>query len=373
MLKGVMATFLLAAVGLCMQPTAAQRPIRTDKWNLLTYYDATGAPHRIKTVADWEIRRAQILHNMQLVMGPLPKPSRLPLDVKVEETVEAPTYKREKISYQGADGDRVPAYLFLPKLPSGAKVPGILCLHETTAVGMASPAGLGGRPNRHYALELAERGFVTIAPDYPNFGDYHFDPYAHGYASATMKGISNHMRAVDLLQSLPEVNGDEIGVIGHSLGGHNSMFVAVFDPRIKAIVSSCGFTSFEKYKGGDLTGWSHKGYMPRITAVYHRNPAEMPFDFTEVLAALAPRPVFINAPTGDDNFDVSGVNDCVRAALPVYQTIFDAGRNVSVTHPNCAHDFPPEVREAAYKFLSDALQPPRSRPHIIGTLYHRTH
>ncbi|MGD1101436.1 MAG: alpha/beta fold hydrolase [Terriglobia bacterium] len=357
MFNRLLGSFLfVAALGLCIQQPSGQQPIHTDKQNLLIYYDGAGASHRVKTVADWEIRRAQILHNMQLVMGPLPAPSSAPLDVQIESTVELATARRQKITYLGADGDPVPAYLFIPKLRKGVKAPGILCLHETTAVGMGSPAGLGGRPNRHYALELAERGFVTIAPDYPNFGDYHFDPYAHGYASATMKGISNHRRAVDLLQSLPEVNPDQIGVIGHSLGGHNSIFVAVFDDRIKAIVSSCGFTSFEKYYGGNLAGWSHKGYMPRIAEVYHKNPAEMPFDFTEVLAALAPRPVFINAPVGDDNFEVSGVRGCVAAALPVYRNIYKAAHNLQVVYPPGGHDFPPQAREAAYKFLARALK-----------------
>ena len=144
-------------------------------------------------------------------------------------------------------------------------------------------------------------------------------------------------------------------MIGHSLGGHNSLFVAVFDDRIKAIVTSCGFTSFEKYKGGNLAGWSHRGYMPRIAEVYHNNPAEMPFDFTEVLASLAPRPVFINAPVGDDNFNVSGVKDCVAAALPVYRSIFKAAGNLQVIYPPGGHDFPPQAREAAYKFLARAL------------------
>jgi dienelactone hydrolase len=360
MFKRLIGTLLFAvALGLCIQQPTSELPIRTDKQNLLTYYDAAGASHRVKSVADWEIRRAQILHNMQLVMGPLPAPSSAPLDVQIESTVELSTARREKITYLGADGDRVPAYLFIPKLAKGVKVPAVLCLHETTKVGMDSPAGLGGRPNRYYALELAERGFVTLAPDYPNFAEYHFDSYAHGYVSATMKGISNHRRAVDLLQSLPEVNPDEIGVIGHSLGGHNSIFVAVFDERIKAIVSSCGFTSFEKYMGGNLAGWSHKGYMPRITEIYHHNPAEMPFDFTEVLAALAPRPVFINAPVGDDNFDVSGVKDCVAAALPVYRKIYKAGRNLHVVYPQGGHDFPTPIREAAYKFLAQTLKSPR--------------
>jgi len=357
MFKKLPGSFLfVTALGLCIQQPSGLQPFHTDQQNLLVYYDTAGALHRVKTVADWEIRRAQILHNMQVVMGPLSAPSNAPLDIQIESIAEMPTVRREKITFQGVDGDRVPAYLFIPKLANGVKVPGILCLHETTPVGMGSPAGLGGRPNRHYALELAERGFVTLAPDYPNFGDYHFDPYAHGYASATMKGISNHMRAVDLLQSLPEVNPDQIGVIGHSLGGHNSMFVAVFDERIKAIVTSCGFTSFAKYKGGNLAGWSHKGYMPRIAEVYHANPAEMPFDFTEVLAALAPRLVFINAPTGDDNFDVSGVKDCVAAALPVYRNIFKAARHLQVVYPPGGHDFPPQVREAAYKFLERALR-----------------
>ncbi len=193
-------------------------------------------------------------------------------------------------------------------------------------------------------------------PDYPNFGDYKFDPYSHGYASATMKAIVNHRRAIDLLQAMPEVDPERIAVIGHSLGGHNSLFLAAFDPRIKAVVTSCGFTSFFKYMGGDLTGWSHKGYMPRIAQVYGRNPARMPFDFTELLAYLAPRPVFINAPLGDDNFDVSGVSDCVNAALPIYRRLYKAEQNLQVVHPEGGHDFPPQVRQAAYRFLDQALK-----------------
>ena len=50
------------------------------------------------------------------------------------------------------------------------------------------------------------------------------------------------------------ISGKRIGVIGHSLGGHNSLFVAAFDPRLRAVVSSCGFNAFPKYKNGDLTG-----------------------------------------------------------------------------------------------------------------------
>src|SRR5207302_1805101 len=100
------------------------------------------------------------------------------------------------------------------------------------------------------------------------------------------------------------------------LGGHNTLFVAAFDPRFKVIVTSCGFNAFFKYRKGNLADWSHKGYMPRIASVYNRDAARMPFDFTEILGSLAPRPVFINAPLKDHDFEVEGVRDCVASALP---------------------------------------------------------
>jgi len=110
-----------------------------------------------------------------------------------------------------------------------------------------------------------------------------------------MKGIVNHRRAVGVLRSLPYVDPNRIGVIGHSLGGHNALFLAVFDPRVRVIVSSCGFNVLAKHHGGDITAWSRRYYMPWIENRYVNDPAKVPFDFTEVLGALSPRPIFINA------------------------------------------------------------------------------
>ncbi len=329
-------------------------PFYAGKKDLMVYLDGQGKAHEVKSVEDWKKRRAHILANMQEVMGKKPdEGKRVPLDVQEVEEVEFPTFTRKKITFAVEQDDRVPAYLFIPKGLKG-KVPAMLCLHQTTKIGKGEPAGVGGLPNLHYAEELAGRGYVTLAPDYPNFGDYQIDVYARGYVSATMKGIWNHMRAVDLLQSLPEVDGARIGCIGHSLGGHNSLYVATFDERIQVVVTSCGFNSFSKYYGGDLTGWSHKGYMPRIAEVYGKDPAKMPFDFTEILGAMAPRSVFINAPLKDGNF-LSGVDDCVEAARPVYALLKALDRLV-IVQPDCEHDFPPEVREEAYRFVDGILK-----------------
>jgi dienelactone hydrolase len=319
-------------------------------------------PLPIRSKEEWTARRLDILRNLQSVMGNLPEKESAQLDLRILEEESVGGIKRQKITFVSevlaGEPDRVSAYLLLPdgSKRTKKKTAAVLCLHQTTRIGKGEPAGLGGKPDLHYALELAQRGYVTLAPDYPNFGDYKFDPYANGYASATMKGIVNHRRAVDLLQSLPEVDPDRIGVIGHSLGGHNALFIAAFDDRVKAIVTSCGFTSFAKYMKGDLTGWSHKGYMPRIAELYAKDPKQMPFDFSDILVSLAPRAVFINAPLRDDNFEVSGVRDCVKAALPVYDKIFRAKKRLVAVYPSSAHEFPLAVRHAAYRFLDGRLK-----------------
>lgn len=335
---------------------AEAAPFYADKTKLLIYLDAEGKERPIRTAEEWATRRAHILANMQVVMGPMPDASRkVPLDVKVEDETKTEKFIRRKLTFAVEKDDRVPAYLFIPTGLKG-KAPAVLCLHPTSVpLGKGVAAGLGEKYDRAYAVHLAERGYVTIAPDYVNMGEYKFDAYKHGYTSATMKGIWNHMRAVDLLQALPEVDGERIGVIGHSLGGHNSMFVAAFDPRIKCVVSNCGFCSFPTYMKGNLKGWSHDGYMPKIRTDYDLKPAKMPFDFTEVVAALAPRPFLASAPVKDHNFDAGGVKDCIAAAAPVYE-LLGARDKLAANYPDCDHNFPDDVRKVAYDWLDRWLK-----------------
>lgn len=340
-------------------------PFYVDKADLSYYLDGrTKTP--IRSPEDWDKRREHILANMQLVMGPMPsqmtppltKPplTKPPLDVRVEEDVDVGASVRRKLTFAAGPGaNRVSAYLFLPKGLT-APTPGVLCLHPSSQeLGKALPSGLADPKERPYAVELADRGYVTLAPDYIHSGGYHFDPYENGFESATMLGVWNHRVALDLLQSLPEVDGTRLAAIGQSLGGHNSLFLAAFDPRVKAVVSSCGFCSFPTYMKGDLDGWSRIGYMPRIRTVYELKPEKMPFDFPEVLAAIAPRAVHVVAPIHDSNFNVDGVKDCVKAARPIF-ALFGAADRISTDYPDAGHDFPDESRRRAYAFLDRWLK-----------------
>jgi len=123
-----------------------------------------------------------------------------------------------------------------------------------------------------------------------------------------------------------ETGQEQVFWIGHSLGGHNAMFVAVFDPRLKVIVSSCGWTPFHDYYGGKIAGRTSDRYMPRLKTEYGLDPDRVPFDFYEVVAALAPRPFFSSSPLRDSNFDVEGVKKAVAEARKVLQMKLETGR-----------------------------------------------
>lgn len=167
--------------------------------------DRSRSPYRIiRNRRDWQKARAQILAGMQLAMGAIPKHKRLPLEITNLTVTETPSFTRTKIQYLAEPGDHVDAYLLIPK-ELKQPAPAMLCLHQTIKIGKDEPAGLGGNPNLQYAKELAARGYVCIVPDYPYLGENTFDPYQHGYVSCTMKGIVNHRRAIDVLQSLPQV------------------------------------------------------------------------------------------------------------------------------------------------------------------------
>jgi hypothetical protein len=340
-----------------------------------------------KSPAEYASRRDAIQYAMQTVMGDAPDPSRrVPLDIQIQSREETPDYTRIKLTYAAEPGDRVPALLLVPKKVTldatglggtvanrdksntnnrgfGGRLSAMLCLHPTNPDGKAQTAGFVGTESRHYGHQLAQRGFVCLIPDYPSFGDYKsydFKQKAPGsdqplYTSGSMKAIWNNIRAVDLLESLGYVDVDNIGVIGHSLGGHNALFTAVFEPRLKAVVTSCGFTAFHDYMKGDLKGWTSDRYMPKIRDVYENNPDKMPFDFPEVLAAIAPRAIYVNAPLNDSNFDVGGVKKCISAAQPVFD-LLEAKNQLVVEYPDAAHDFPDDVRERVYTWLEKQLK-----------------
>ncbi len=333
-------------------------PERLPATNLMVYRTKDERLGTVKTSSQWLQRRRELLQGMEAIMGPLPGPERrCPLDVQVSAETDAGSYVVRALTYASEPGSRVPADLLIPKTVFGSRrsFPAVLALHPTDMQFGRRVLLEQLRENyRAYGRDLAERGFVVLAPAYPLMADYQPDLKSLGYQSGTMKAVWDNQRAIDLLETLPFVDKKRIGAIGHSLGGHNAIFTAVFDSRIKAVVSSCGFDSFVDYMDGRITGWTSERYMPRL-ATYAARLDQIPFDFPELLGALAPRHVFVSAPLGDTNFRWRSVDRIAAAAMPVFR-LYRVPQNLVIQHPDCGHDLPPEIREQAYQFLRDTLR-----------------
>jgi dienelactone hydrolase len=364
------AALMLATVSPFSACTAAPverpaAPVRLSRDSLREYRGPSGELLPVETSADWLKRRAEIRRGVEAVMGALPGPEkRCPPDMKVLEEVDCGSYVRRFITYSSEPGSRVPAYLCIPKRlieAGGARAPAVLCLHGTdNTVGHGVVVGLGGKLNRQYASELAERGYVTLAPNYPLLAKYQPDLQALGWKSGTLKAVWDNLRGLDLLESLPFVKPGAFGTIGHSLGGHNSVFTAFFDDRIRVVVSSCGLDSFLDYYGGaeknwaPEKGWCQTRYMPAL-ADYRGRLQDIPFDFHELLGGLAPRHVLIIAPLRDGNFRHESVDRVSAAALEIYR-LYGQPSRLRVEHPDCDHDFPEGMRRAAYELFDAVLR-----------------
>ena len=159
---------------------------------------------------------------------------------------------------------------------------------------------------------------------------------------------------------MPYVAPGKFAAIGHSLGGHNSVYTAVRDERILGVVSSCGLDLYvDYYRGNERMwqpgqGWTQLRYMPRL-ADYRGRLEEIPFDFAELIGALAPRQIMIVAPLRDSNFRSDSVDRIAAAAAPIFK-LYDHPEHLRIEHPDCEHDFPPAQREAAYQFLDRVLR-----------------
>ncbi len=303
---------------------------------------------------------------MQEVMGALPPhPSWTPA-ITYTDTLRTPHYTRFTIHLNVEENETVPALLYIPTARSATgKYPAALVLHSTGEKGKHLADSLSAVPNRAIATELVHEGYIVLAPDYPGFGELsRHDFSADRYASGTMQGIFNHMRCIDYLQSRPDVHKEKIGAIGHSLGGHNAIFLGAFDARVQIVVSSCGWTlmgyydagqtATERY-GGKLGPWAQDRYMPRIRDRYQLDPGLLPFDFDEVIATIAPRVFFSNAPLQDDNFHVEGVRAGIQQSSAVYRLLGVPG-HIAVHYPDAGHDFPEEIRKKAYAQMNRILQ-----------------
>jgi pimeloyl-ACP methyl ester carboxylesterase len=241
------------------------------------------------------------------------------------------------------EGERAPAWLFLPHGIHRPR-PAILCLHQTVPQGKDEPAGISGKRSLAFAAHYARLGYVTLAPDsitagervYPGTEPYETAPFYERNPrwSAMGKMIWDHMRALDYLCSLEQVDPRRLGCIGHSLGGYNAFFLAAYDERVAACVASCAFTPL--VADDNPMRWARETWfchMPRLRPYIEKR--RFPFDFEHVFALIAPRALLVVTGLRDDIFgNTERCGDSMAAAAKVYSLLGARDRISHFVHPH---------------------------------------
>ncbi|WP_054955593.1 alpha/beta hydrolase family protein [Paenibacillus dakarensis] len=327
----------------------------------------------IHTLEAWRDKESRVRDRWLQLLGESPET----VDYKPKALVDSKGYRilskheeedhtKLEITYLSPDGNEIPAYLLLPsetdKSPGG--IPAVLALHPTTENGKRDICLASGRENRRYGLELVQRGFAVLAPDSITFGDRVYpgeEPFQtapfyklHPRWTAVGKMLSDHMAAVDVLSSLPQINPKRIGVIGHSLGGYNGWFLAGIDQRVKAVVSSCGFTMFRG--DPDPNRWGLRewfSHFPSITESLRKG--SLPFEWHEIAALAAPVPMFMWCGTKDAIFPNWREIAAGLGELDGLYQFLNASSVFECWIGHEGHDFPHDIRQRAYAFLEKQL------------------
>jgi dienelactone hydrolase len=289
--------------------------------------------------------------DLDRLLGPFP--ARCPLDAVVLETADCGSYVRETIEYAVEADERVKSFLLVPKHVNRT-VPAIFAHHQHASqfhLGKSEVAGLAGDPDQAYASELAERGYVVIAPDALAFEERNWsNPFgrAQYFELATRivqgktllsKCIHDVSVALDYLETRAEVDPLRFGFIGHSYGGKMAIWAPAIDDRIRASVSNCGCVNYRDSLVRD-TGVQMEFCLPGVLQVG---------DVEDVVRLVAPRALLLQA-TSDDKWSrgAGSIFEYARSSFP-------EGKLKLGCWPG-GHVFTPEMRQAAYRFLDEHLK-----------------
>ncbi len=284
---------------------------------------------------------------MQEILDMLgPFPNKVELNPEIVEETDCGSYIRQKVKYNVETGERISAYICLPKNKEGLSK-AIFCYHQHHGqfeLGKSEVMGLTGDPNQAYAKELAERGYITFAPDAIAFEERQAGGQYYELASRLVQGktllakvIHDTSVGLDYLCSRSEIDMNSIGLIGHSYGGRMALWMPAFDSRIKASVSNCGCIDYHHSLTAD-TGIQMEFCVPGFMKK---------FDLEDIIEQAKSCPMLISATT-DDKWS--------RGYQELYGILEARGlTNVELKVYPGAHIFSLEMREYAYKFLDNNL------------------
>jgi cephalosporin-C deacetylase-like acetyl esterase len=375
-------TLLRLCVGLLLTPHVAGAqadPASTvlDQWMLHT--DAENSLYRhvlhlaerqldqredglrlLATEGHWLDRQSFVRRTLREISGRFPE--RTPLEARITGTIRGDGFTVEKLIFESLPGYHVTAAVFVP---DGIESP-------RPAVVYASGHSADGFRSATYQtaiMNLAKKGFVVLAFDPIGQGErrQYDDPETgatrvggptreHSYPGAqifttgdspALYFIWDGIRAIDYLQTRPDVDASRIGVTGRSGGGTQSSYIAAFDERVLAVAPENYLTSFRRL-------FQTRG--PQDAEQNFFNGIERGIDHGDLILAHAPKPYLLIATTRD-MFSIQGVRETAREVGPTYAALGGPGA-FRVVEDDAEHASTLANREAMYAFFQEALDLP---------------
>lgn len=309
----------------------------------------------VKDLADWKVKREEYRRQLLEMLGLDPLPERTDLKAAVTGRTEHEEFVVERLHFQSRPGLYVTGSLYVPRAVPG-RLPAVLyvCGHggsKKDGVSFGSKATY-----QHHGGWFARNGYVCLTIDTLQLGEIegiHHGTYRYkmwwwlnrGYTPAGVEAW-NCVRALDYLQTRPEVDPERLGVTGRSGGGAYSWWIAAIDERIRAAVPVAGITDLENHVvDGCVEGHCDCMYMVNTYR----------WDYPLVAALVAPRPLLLSNSDRDGIFPLDGVIRTYEKARKIYE-LYGAGEKLGLYMTPGPHKDTQELQTGAFRWLNNHLK-----------------
>ena len=314
---------------------------------------------QVKTLAEWQDAKPELREQLFDMLGLSPRPEKTPLQSETTGTTEEAEFVVERVHFQSLPGLYVTGNFYRPRNIDGP-LPTILyvCGHGKVK---KDDVSFGNKTHYHYhGSWFARNGYACLTIDTLQLGEieglhhgtYNLDRWwwnSRGYTPAGVEAW-NCIRALDYLESRPEVDAKRIGVTGRSGGGAYSWWIAALDDRIQCAVPVAGITSLRNHViTGCVEGHCDCMYMVNTFR----------WDFAKVAALVAPRPLLISNTDKDTIFPLEGVIDIHRQVRHIYE-LYDAGENLGLQITEGPHEDTQELHIHAFRWFNRFLKHDKS-------------
>jgi dienelactone hydrolase len=304
-----------------------------DVPNTDTHYEA----RTYRTLEEWQARAQHLRKQVLSAAGLLPMPPKTPLNPRIFGRIENKDYSIEKVYIETLPGFYLAGNLYRPVGRTG-KFPGVLAPHGHAQYGRLEHGPLFSVPAR--GINMARQGYVVFGYDMVGYNDTVQMPHVFGGPREQLWSFGplalqtwNSIRALDFLESLPDVDAARLSVTGESGGGTQTFILTAVDDRPK-VSSPVNMIS------AIMQGGSPCENAPNLRVGTYN---------VEIAALMAPRPMLMVSATGD------WTKNTPKEEYPAMKAIYDLygkGDLVETVQYDAPHNYHRESREAVYRFFA---------------------